>query len=214
MNVKAEHKYFLNRATLLSRFCIYEVKAKNMGRILSFYITEAQLISALRNFDSKAQRKLYEKYSKKMMGICYRYLNDDVIAEDVMIEGFMKIFNCISQFSETGSLEGWMRRIMANESLGYLRKHKKTFFEGFSEEVMGFSDGQCCDQNLKVEELMKMIHKLPLGYQTVFNLYAIEGYAHIEIAEMLNISESTSKSQLHRARMVLQKMLIQEERTS
>jgi RNA polymerase sigma factor (sigma-70 family) len=183
-----------------------------MSRILSFYITEGQLISALRNADPKAQRKLYEKYSSKMMGICYRYLNDDVIAEDIMIEGFMKIFNNMSQFNETGSLEGWMRRIMVNESLGYLRKHKKSFLEGFSEDVLNYSDGFFTDEQLNAQELMEMIQKLPMGYKTVFNLYAIEGYAHSEIAEMLHISESTSKSQLHRARIFLQKMLQQEDR--
>jgi RNA polymerase sigma factor (sigma-70 family) len=182
-----------------------------MSRILSFYNTEAQFISALRNSDPKAQRKLYEKYSNKMMGICYRYLNDEVVAEDIMIEGFMKIFNCINQFNESGSLEGWMRRIMVNESLGYLRKHKNSFFEGFSEDILNLSDGQVGDAHFNAQELMDMIQLLPLGYKTVFNLYAIEGYAHIEIAEMLNISESTSKSQLHRARTALQKMVLQEE---
>ncbi len=142
-----------------------------------------------------------------MLGLCFRYVGDEMIAEDVMIEGFMRVFGKIDQFNSDGSFEGWIRRIMVNEALGYLRKQKKVLEESMSDEMANIPDYQQADQNLETEEILSLIEKLPTGYRTVFNLYAIEGYAHIEIAEMLGITESTSKSQLHRARAILQKMV-------
>jgi RNA polymerase sigma-70 factor (ECF subfamily) len=178
-----------------------------MGRILSLFNQESQLIKALKREEPKAQRSLYEKYSTRMLGLCFRYVGDEMIAEDVMIEGFMRVFSKIDQFNSDGSFEGWIRRIMVNEALGYLRKQKKVLEESMSDEMANIPDYQQADQNLETEEILSLIEKLPTGYRTVFNLYAIEGYAHIEIAQMLGITESTSKSQLHRARAILQKMV-------
>jgi RNA polymerase sigma factor (sigma-70 family) len=178
-----------------------------MGRILSFFNNEAQLVKALRKNDSKAQRQVYDKYSARMLGLCFRYIGDDMAAEDVMVEGFLKVFGKIDQFSGEGSFEGWIRRIMVNEALGYLRRQKRILEDTLSEEAVNIPDYTSTDQNLEAEELLKLIEKLPVGYRTVFNLYAIEGYAHIEIAQMLGVTESTSKSQLHRARALLQKMV-------
>lgn len=178
-----------------------------MGRILALFSQEAQLVKALRNADPKAQRQVYEKYSSRMLALCFRYICDDMAAEDVMVEGFLKVFSKIEQFNSEGSFEGWIRRIMVNEALGYLRKQKRILEDKLSDETDNFPDYAQADQNLETEELLKLIEALPTGYRTVFNLYAIEGYAHIEIAEMLGITESTSKSQLHRARALLQKMV-------
>ncbi|CAG5008599.1 ECF RNA polymerase sigma factor SigW [Dyadobacter sp. CECT 9275] len=178
-----------------------------MGRILSLFSQEAQLVKALRKEDAKAQRLLYDKFSPRMLGLCFRYIGDTMAAEDVMIEGFVKVFEKINQFSGEGSFEGWVRRIMVNEALGYLRKQKAVPEEPIREESENMPDYSTADENLRAEELLKLVEALPVGYRTVFNLYAIEGYAHLEIAEMLGITESTSKSQLHRARALLQKML-------
>lgn len=178
-----------------------------MSKIFSLFNQEAQLIKALRKQDPKAQRQLYEKYCTRMLGLCCRYTSDEMIAEDVMVEGFMKVFNKIDQFNEEGSFEGWIRRIMVNEALGFLRKQKRMPEDPLSDEAERIPDYALADQHLNAEELLELIAELPVGYRTVFNLYAIEGYSHLEIAEMMGISESTSKSQLHRARAMLQRMV-------
>lgn len=182
-----------------------------MGRILSFFNQEAQLIKALRQEDARAQRQVYEKYGPRMLGVCFRYLGDEMTAEDVMVEGFLKVFGKIDQFSGEGSFEGWMRRIMVNEALGWLRKRKQMPEDILSDEAANIPDYNYADQNIETQELLDIIEKLPVGYRTVFNLYAIEGYAHSEIAGLLGITESTSKSQLHRARALLQKMVVEWE---
>lgn len=178
-----------------------------MGRILSFFNQEAQLVKALKHGDAKAQRQVYEKYGPRMLGVCFRYVGDEMAAEDVMIEGFLKVFGKIDQFNSEGSFEGWMRRIMVNEALGLLRKNRKMPEDILSDEAANIPDYNYADQHLETQELLDLIEQLPVGYKTVFNLYAIEGYAHSEIAEALGITESTSKSQLHRARAMLQKMV-------
>ncbi|WP_221389895.1 RNA polymerase sigma factor [Dyadobacter sp. NIV53] len=178
-----------------------------MGRILSLFSHEVQLVKALRKQDPKAQRQVYEKYSSRMLGLCFRYVNDEMVAEDIMIEGFLRVFGKIDQFSSEGSFEGWIRRIMVNEALGHIRKQKRIPEDAMSDEAENIPDYAYADQNLNAEELLDLIAELPAGYRTVFNLYAIEGYAHGEIAELLAITESTSKSQLHRARALLQKMV-------
>lgn len=182
-----------------------------MGRILSFFNQEAQLIKALRQEDARAQRQVYEKYGPRMLGVCFRYLGDEMTAEDVMVEGFLKVFGKIDQFSGEGSFEGWMRRIMVNEALGLLRKRKQMPEDILSDEAANIPDCNYADQHIETQELLDIIEKLPVGYRTVFNLYAIEGYAHSEIAGLLGITESTSKSQLHRARALLQKMVVEWE---
>lgn len=183
-----------------------------MGRILSLFNHEAQLVKALRKQDPKAQRQVYEKYSLRMLGLCFRYVSNDMVAEDVMVEGFLRVFSKIDQFSGEGSFEGWIRRIMVNEALGHIRKQKRIPEDAMSDEAENIPDYACADQNLNAEELLNLIGELPTGYRTVFNLYAIEGYAHSEIAELMGITESTSKSQLHRARALLQKMVSDWER--
>ena len=178
-----------------------------MVKILQLFTNEAQLVKSLQKGDAKAQRHLYEKYSARLLAVCVRYINDKMEAEDVMIEGFMKIFDRIDQFKGEGSFEGWMRRLMTNEALMYLRTKRHIEIDIDAPEAQHLSDYEWADAALESADLMGIIGKLPTGYRTVFNLYAIEGYSHAEIAEQLGITESTSKSQLHRARALLQEMI-------
>lgn len=178
-----------------------------MVKILQLFTNEAQLVKALQQGDAKAQRHLYDKYSARFLAVCVRYIGDSMEAEDVMIEGFMKIFERIGQYRGEGSFEGWMRRLITNEALMYLRSRRQIAVELDAPEAQSAANLDWADAALEVEELMALIAQLPTGYRTVFNLYAIEGYTHAEIAEQLNITESTSKSQLHRARALLQEML-------
>jgi RNA polymerase sigma factor (sigma-70 family) len=176
-----------------------------MLKVIPLFGTEHDLARAISKGDSKAQSMLYERYSPKMLSICLRYMGDMMEAEDVMIEGFMRIFDKINQFNFKGSFEGWMRRIMVNEALMRLRGKKMINVE--LDEVRQESSGVTVESNINAEELLKLVNELPVGYRTVFNLFAIEGYSHAEIAEQLEISEGTSKSQLSRARALLQERL-------
>ncbi|WP_421827821.1 RNA polymerase sigma factor [Larkinella sp.] len=180
-----------------------------MIRRLLGYSTEAQLITALQRADSRAQKALFERYSSKMLTICVRYVSNRYEAEEILMDGFMRVFEKIGQYKNEGSFEGWIRRIMVNESLMYLRKNKQWRAEIALEEAAPEADTTFADQDLMAEDLMNLLEQLPSGYKTVFNLYAIEGYSHAEIAESLGITESTSKSQLHRARALLQRLLTQ-----
>lgn len=173
-----------------------------MSKVISIFKHEYDLARAISNKNVKAQTALYEKYASKMLGICMRYLGDKMEAEDVMIEGFMKIFDKINQFNYQGSFEGWIRRIMVNEALMKLRTKKVVELE--LEEIKYQEEPTGVFNNLNADDLLKLINELPIGYRTVFNLYAIEGYNHNEIGQMLGISEGTSKSQLSRARAILQ----------
>lgn len=174
--------------------------------------TEERLLEDCRKGDRKAQRDVYEKYSGLMFSICRRYISEPEAAEDVLVCGFMKVFSKIDQFKSEGSFEGWVRRIMVNESLTYIRKNKSLYMQVEIENAEREPDYSQLSDHLEEEDLMKMINRLPAGYRTVFNLYAIEGFSHKEIAEQLGISENTSKSQLSRARAHLQKLLIEAER--
>lgn len=169
---------------------------------------ENELIRKCKRQDAKAQHELYSKYAAVMLGLCRRYVKEIQEAEDVMIKGFMKVFGKIETFEGSGSFEGWMKRIMIHESLSYLRRNKSMYLETEIEEVDKEPDFDRLSHNLEVQDLMDMIDELPSGYKTIFNLYAIEGYSHREIAELLEISVNTSKSQLSRARMHLQKKLL------
>ena len=173
--------------------------------------TEEKLISECRKGNRKAQRDLYEKYSSLMFSVCRRYINESSEAEDVLVGGFTKVFQKLDQFKAQGSFEGWIRRIMVNESLSYIRKNKSMYLEVEIEKADKEPDYNQLHNQLEVEDLQKLIAQLPTGYRTVFNLYAIEGFSHKEIADKMGISENTSKSQLSRARTHLQKLLLQAE---
>ncbi|MEQ9299827.1 MAG: sigma-70 family RNA polymerase sigma factor [Cyclobacteriaceae bacterium] len=170
--------------------------------------SEEELIKGCRQNKARAQKALFDKYSGKMLGVVLRYIKDRDESEEVMITSFMKVFDKIDQFKSEGSFEGWIRRIMVNESLMYLRKNKNMYLEVDLEKADRDPNyGQLSD-HLEAEDLMRMVQELPMGYRTVFNMYAIEGFSHAEIAEHLGINVNTSKSQLSRARAVLQKQLI------
>lgn len=173
---------------------------------------EDKWVKACQKGDGAAQRQVYEKYARKMLGVCLRYVSDQFEAEEILIGGFLKVFDKIGQFKGEGSFEGWIRRIMVNEALGYLRRMKSIYLETDLEKADYEPDYQSLSNQLEEEDLLRMIQQLPTGYKTVFNLYAIEGYSHKEIGEMLGISENTSKSQLSRARTLLQHYLIESEK--
>lgn len=151
-----------------------------------------------------AQNALYKTFASKMYATCLRYAKDSTEAEDVLQDGFIKVFQNIVNFKNEGSLEGWIRRIMVNTALEKFRKKNILYPVGEVYEYAKDMKQDNVEHELHAEELMKVINKLSPGYKMVFNLYAIEGYSHKEIAEQLNINEGTSKSQLARARMVLQ----------
>jgi len=176
--------------------------------------TLEDLIRGCRKGDPKAQRELYNRLSRRMLGICVRYVSSRQEAEDVMITGFMKVFDRIGQFKGEGSFEGWIMKIMVNESLSYLRKNKTMWAEVDIENAAVKQDTLWAESHLNSVDLLRLVEDLPTGYRTVFNLYAIEGFSHKEIGDMLGINESTSKSQLSRARTLLQTKIAVLERNT
>jgi RNA polymerase sigma factor (sigma-70 family) len=171
-------------------------------------MNDEEIIKSCALGNNKAQKLLYDKYSRRMMGICLRYASNHEEAEDMLQEGWIKVFRNMQSFRFEGSIEGWIKKIMVNTSLDYLRKNKKLQNQVAIDSTYDTlnSDISTTD-SLSAKELLKTIQRLPAGYRTVFNLFAIEGYSHKEIAAMLEISESTSKSQYSRARAQLQKLI-------
>ncbi len=166
--------------------------------------SEERVIADCKKGKSKAQKELYDRHAPTMLGLCVRYIKSKAEAEDVMIAGFMKIFTNLHQYEGKGSFEGWMKRIMVNESLMYIRRNKAMYVEVDIDHANKSPGSSWEHLKLETDDLLRLIESLPTGYRTIFNLYAIEGYSHKEIGEMLEISESTSKSQLSRARVILQ----------
>ena len=183
-----------------------------MGLIIQRSKKEEDIITGCRKNHSRAQQLLYEKYAAKMSAVCRRYIKDRSEAESVMIGGFIKVFEKIFQYKGDGNFEGWVRKIMINESLIYLRKNRNMYLEVNISNADHEPDYYLLDNRLEAEDLLEMVQKLPGGYRTVFNLYAIEGFTHKEIAEKLEINVNTSKSQLNRARKLLRKSLLERER--
>jgi len=173
---------------------------------------ETELIEGCQRHNREAQQALYRMYSGKMYSLCSRYVKDRMEAEDVLVTSFTKIFEKIGQYKGEGSFEGWIRRVVVNESLTYLRRNKNMYLELDIEAAAYEPDYHKLDNQLEAEDLLKMIEDLPIGYRTVFNMYAIDGFSHQEIADQLGISENTSKSQLSRARALLQKKLTEIEK--
>lgn len=164
-----------------------------------------EIIYKCQEGNSGAQTALYRLFSSKMYGVCLRYARDRAEAEDILQEGFVRVFTKIRQFESKGSFEGWMRRIMVNTALEKFRKHDRLYPV---EEMKIYESTEWVDDTISsitAGDLMKIIQELPPRYKMVFNLFAIEGYSHEEIGEMMDISEGTSKSNLSRARMILQK---------
>ena len=158
--------------------------------------------------EAKSQRALFEWLAPKMMTVCKRYTNDQMEAEDVLQEGFIKLFGRMDSYTFQGSFEGWSRRLFVNTALDHIRKEKKNkFLEDVDNPMIQIDTDSFILEGLEAEHLMKLLELIPTGYRVVFNLFAIEGYSHKEIAEMLNITESTSKSQFFRAKSFIQKKL-------
>jgi RNA polymerase sigma factor (sigma-70 family) len=158
--------------------------------------------------NSRAQRMLFERFSKKMLGVCLRYAKSTEQAEDVLQDGFIKVFSKLNDFKHDGSLEGWIRRIMVNTSLDQIRKENKLLGNTSLDNVdYKLQNNAFVLENLAAKDLMKMVQSMPVGYKVVFNMFAIEGYSHKEISEHLGISENTSKSQYSRARAYLRERL-------
>jgi RNA polymerase sigma-70 factor (ECF subfamily) len=169
---------------------------------------ETTLIKECISGNRIAQKKLFEKFAPKMMYVCMRYCKNQNDAEDVLQEAFIKVFSSISNYKREGSFDGWIRRVFVNSCLDFLRKQKQLSFTSSLDDVdFKIKDDYSTSQNLEAEDLMKIIEKLPKGYQVVFSLFAIEGYSHKEIGELLSISEDTSKSQYFRARASLKAYL-------
>ena len=165
---------------------------------------ERQLVKDCLKEKPEAQRQLYELFAKSMLGICYRYTKSYKDAEDVLQEGFVKVFFGLKQFKFEGELGAWIRRIMVNTALNFLKRNKKYRDEMyFTEQPLHPVADDNPVVNLQAKELADLIRQLPHGYQTIFNLHAVEGYTHVEIGEMLGISDGTSRSQYERARAIM-----------
>ena len=174
-------------------------------KVIHLHQEENELIQLAVANNRSAQQQIYSRFSPKMLSVCRQYIKDMHQAEDVMITAFMKVFLNLNKFENKGSFEGWIRRIMVNECISFIRVDKKVKYvedENYFEESFNNIESQ-----FSVEEIQFLIDSLPDGYKMVFNLYVIEGYKHQEIASMLGISEGTSKSQLSHARKMLQGQL-------
>ncbi len=172
-------------------------------------INDRQIIDGCARHDRKAQQLLYDKYSRFLLGICMRYVADKTEAEDILQECFLKVFFNIKDFSGTGSFPGWLRKIAVNTAITYYHKNLKFRYHIEIEEYVSreTADNSFDQDDFTEEELYRLLNELPAGYRMVFNLYAIEGYKHKEIAEMLGIDTNTSKSQYSRAKALLREKL-------
>lgn len=174
-----------------------------------YYIgmTEEELIQGCKKQSRRHQEALYRKYSRKVYGACLRYAASDAEAEDMMQEAFIKIFRNMEKYKPTGSFEAWIKRVSINVAIEIYRRAKKIVYIESYEEVREPSFNPQTIGKLDADQIHKLVNQLPDGYRVIFNLYAVEGYTHVEIADMLGIAEGTSKSQFSRAKAHLVKML-------
>ena len=172
-------------------------------------MTEEAILKGCLNNDASAQRELYNKYSPKMLAVCYRFAHNREDAEDMLQEGFIKVFLQIHTFENRGAFEGWIRRIVVHTCINILKKNKK-FNESI--DIIHATGVQVREESvsaiIQAKQVVECIRMLPIGYRTVLNLYAVEGYSHREISNMLDIEESTSRSQYTRAKAMLEDILI------
>ncbi|MBP6392007.1 MAG: sigma-70 family RNA polymerase sigma factor [Flavobacteriales bacterium] len=190
------------------------MQATFTGRIASLprnAMTDEQLVAGCLKGEPIAQRELYKSYARKMMSICMRYANGREQAQDILQDGFVKVFQKMDHYRGDGPLGGWIARTMVNTALDHIRRNKPYdhSLDLTEAEHLHAEDAQVMS-TMSTEELMEMIQALPPGYRAVFNLFAIEGYAHKEISEQMGISENTSKSQFMKARAYLRKQLPKE----
>ena len=170
------------------------------------------MLNGCLNNTASAQEALYNRFSPRMLGVCYRFARNREDAEDMLQEGFIKVFTQISQFRNQGALEGWIRKIMVHTCINILKKNKK-----FTDSVdLIYATSMHLNENnipsiLEAKQVVTSVRQLPMGYRTVLNLYAIEGFSHKEISQMLDIEESTSRSQYTRAQAMLEDILVQKK---
>jgi RNA polymerase sigma-70 factor (ECF subfamily) len=172
-------------------------------------MTDQLLIAACLQNNPLAQRELYNKYSPKMLGVCYRFAANRADAEDMLQESFIKIFYKIKTYQNKGAFEGWIRRIVVHTCINFLKKHQK-FSNNLELEEAALAQvkEESLQSIMQAKQVIECIRLLPIGYRTVLNLYAIEGYSHKEVGDLLDIGESTSRSQYTRAKAVLENILI------
>jgi len=172
-----------------------------------------ELIKRCKKGETKAQNLLYQQFATAMFALCFRYTAQETEAEEVLMNGFLKIFKNIEHFENRheGSLAAWIKKIMVNESLNFIRNKKKHQYIEADETNTGIDEEENALEILQAEDIYQMIQDLPVGYRTVFNLYVVEGFTHSEIAEKLGISPNTSKTQLRKARLLLQSNLKKNE---
>lgn len=175
-------------------------------------MTEQTILAGCLNNDPVAQRELYNRYSPKMLSVCYRFAQNREDAEDMLQEGFIRVFTQIRSFRNSGSFEGWIRRIIVHTCINFLKKHKK-FNESLDLAYVAnvYVKEETIPSIMFARQVIECIRLLPVGYRTVLNLYAIDGYSHKEIAVMLDIEESTSRSQYTRAKSMLEAILIKKK---
>ncbi len=170
-----------------------------------------QLVKACIKNDRQAQKALYSKYASIMLGVCYRYTKSLPDAEDILQEGFIKVFNNLKQFKNEGDLGAWIRRIIVNTTLTYLEKHNRYKREMNLDDIaLHPVANEEVEVNLNLKDLVEYIRKLPVNYQTIFNLVAVEGYNHLEVAALLKTNVNTVRSQYSRARSLLMKQITEE----
>jgi len=177
-------------------------------------LNDKTLIEQCLKGDEKSQKRLYDKYSSTLMGVCYRYAKNVEDAEDILQEAFIKIFTSMYQFRHEGSFEGWMKRVTVTTSLNYMN-HNKQIKESLTLDSMAYEVPTHAEEasiRLSGKDLMDCIQTLPVGYKAVLNLFAIEGFSHREIAEMLDISEGTSRSQYARAKALLAVRILEQNK--
>ncbi|ULC59227.1 RNA polymerase sigma factor [Flaviramulus sp. BrNp1-15] len=175
-------------------------------KVIQLHKNESALIKKAIKNNREAQHVLFELHAPKMLSVCRYYIKDIQHAEDVMLNGFFKVFSNLKNFKGEGSFEGWIRKIMVRESISFLRQQKKVEFS--VEDILIHDDStNNINTNIEVAQIQELIDELPDGYKMVFIMYAIEGYKHHEIANELNINEGTSKSQLFKARKMLQEKI-------
>lgn len=170
--------------------------------------TEKELLGLCKEGDRNACKQLFEMYSGKMMALCYRFARDRNEAEDILQEGFVRVFTKLHLYSGSGSFESWMKRVIINTALKYREKNISRHNYSEIDNLHVFDTGPSIIEELSKEEILKLIQELPDGYRTVFNLYVIEGYSHKDIGHILKIGESTSRSQLVKARNLLRQKLL------
>jgi RNA polymerase sigma-70 factor (ECF subfamily) len=173
-------------------------------------MSDQQIIDGCAKHNKKAQQSLYDKYSRLLLAVCLRYAADKAEAEDILQDSFLKIFFSIKDFSGTGSFIGWLRKIAVNTAITHYHKNLKYRYHVDIEEYVSVETGVTSfeEDYFTSEELFMILNELPAGYRMVFNLYAVEGYKHKEIAEILGIDTNTSKSQYSRAKAVIRDKLV------